>query len=153
MSDQRRLNWTQVLVIAGIVLGYVSYGTDKLGFGEIYPFADWRLYSAPVGINEEAVTYRVYVYEEESGSWMRQRLEATDAMSLNEQLYALGYWAGQVRADSAGATDADERLGAVGRALAPDADRFRIVAENYYSLPLYRDSTRYDTSTVAAYRR
>lgn len=48
MSDQRRLKWTQAPVVAGIALGYVSYGTEKLGFGEIYPFADWPFYSASV---------------------------------------------------------------------------------------------------------
>lgn len=152
MNDKRRLKWTRTIVLAGIILGYVSYGTYKLGWGEVYPFASWRLYSAPVGINEPTSTYRIYYRGGESAIWRRQPFESTPALSRKEQGYILGYWVRKYKDDP---TDADtrRRLGIIVETLAPDAPSYRVVEESFYSLPLFADSTRYDTSTVVRFTR
>ena len=142
-----------MVVLAGIFFGYLSYGTGKLGWGELYPFAHWRLYSAPIGINEPAITYRIYIQDEQSGKWQRRPLEPTRAFTRKAQSYILGYWSPKTRADSPVKSEARERLRIITRALAPEASSYRVVAETYYSLPLYADPTKYDTSTVAHFNR
>lgn len=153
MTDQTRVIWTRWLVIVGILLGYMSYGTKKLGFGEIYPFADWRLYSAPVGINEEASTFRVYSYDEGSRSWQRHPLQSNRAFTRKEAAYIINYWSRQVEEDSIPDVHAHTALEQTARLFATDGVRLRIVEETYYSLPLYEDPERYDTSTVATFDR
>lgn len=153
MTDEKRVIWTRWLVLIGIALGYLSYGTKKLGVGELYPFADWRLYSAPVGINEEASTFRVYSFDERSGSWRRHPLEAGSAFTRKESAYVLNYWSRRVQE----ASGPDERslraLGTAAALFAPEEARYRVVEESYFSFPLYENAERYDTSTVAVFDR
>lgn len=152
MTDERRLKWTTVIVLSGIFLGYASYGTYKLGWGEIYPFASWRLYSAPVGINEPANTFRIYWLDAETATWQRQNFEPRAGFSRKEQGYILGTWSRRVLADSTD-KEAEHRLRIITETLAPDAPSYRVVEESFYSLPLYADSTQYDTSTVVRFNR
>lgn len=152
MDDVHRLQWTKAIVLAGIILGYVSYGTNKLGWGEVYPFASWRLYAAPVGINEPASAFRIYWLDAESKMWRRQALEPRAHLSRKEQGYILGQWARRLLEDSTD-LDAKHRLRVIAETLAPNARAYRIVEESFYSLPLYADSTRFDTSTVARINR
>lgn len=149
MKDARRVKWTRNLVFAGILLGYLSYGTGKLGWGELYPFAHWRLFSAPIGINEPATTFRIYFLEGETETWQRQPLEPTRIFTVKEQSYVLGYWARRVMHDSAGTSESRARLRTVAGLLSPEASAYRVVEESFYSLPVYRNPTKYDTSTVA----
>jgi hypothetical protein len=153
MTDRRRVIWTRWLVLIGIALGYLSYGTKKLGIGELYPFADWRLYSAPVGINEEASTFRVYSYDERSRSWRRHPLEPGSAFTRKESAYMVNYWSRRVQEDS----DPDERslqaLETAAALFAPEDASHRVVEESYFSFPLYENPERYDTSTVAVFDR
>lgn len=151
MHDARRLRLTRVVVLAGIFFGYLSYGTGKLGWGELFPFAHWRLFSAPIGINEPATTYRLYVLDPRSETWRRQPLEPTRAFSRKAQSYVLGYWARKVLEDSSEDSRPRERLRVITRALVPQASSYRVVAETFYSLPLHADPTEYDTSTVARF--
>lgn len=153
MTDQTRVMWTRRLVFAGILLGYLSYGASKLGFGEIYPFADWRLYSAPVGINEEASTFRVYSHDEQLSSWKRHPLQSNRAFTRKEAAYIINYWSRRAKEDLSPDEPSYIALEQAARLFAPDAVRHRIVEETYYSLPLYEDAERYDTSTVAAFDR
>ena len=153
MNEARRVKWTRIIVLSSIFFGYLSYGTGKLGWGELYPFADWRLYSAPIGINEPATTYRIYVLDEHTGTWRRQAIEPTQAFTRKAQSYVLGYWSRKVLEDSSETSSAGERLEAITLALAPLAPAYRVVAETFYSLPLYADPTKYDTSTVARFDR
>jgi hypothetical protein len=153
MKDAQRVKWARLVVLAGIVSGYLSYGTAKLGWGELYPFAHWRLYSAPIGINEPASTNRIYIRDEASGTWQRRALEPTPAFTRKAQSYVLGYWTNRVREDSLDETNARERLRIIAQALAPEASSHRVIAETFYSLPLYANPSRYDTSTVVRFDR
>lgn len=152
MDDSTRLKWTRTIVFAGILLGYVSYPTYKLGLGEIYPFASWRLYSAPVGINEPASTYRVYWFDEQTETWRRQSFESTPILSRKEQGYVLNYWLRKVIEDPSN-DEARRRLEVITKTIAPEAPAYRVVEESFYSLPLYADSSQYDTTTVVRFSR
>lgn len=152
MNDERRLSWTRWFVLAGILLSYLSYGTAKLGWGELFPFAHWRLYSAPVGINEEATTFRIYVLDDGSQTWSRLPLESSPGFTRKEQAYVINHSANQL-IDNPSDDDARLRLRTAAETLAPRARSYRIVAETFFSLPLYADSTQYDTSTVARFGR
>lgn len=153
MTDRKRVAWTRHVVLAGIILGYLSYGTKKLGFGEIYPFADWRLYSAPVGINEEASTFRVYSHDEQSDTWIRHSLEPNRAFTRKEAGYILNYWSRHVKDD--GGRDDRSRLALyeTARLFGPDNARLRVVEETFFSLLLYENPEQYDTTTVAVFDR
>ena len=152
MHSSRRVAWTRRLVLAGILLGYVSYGTHKLGIGEIYPFADWRLYSAPLGVNEPYTTYRIYYKDDGPEPWHRVAKRPTPAFTRKERSYAIGYWSRQVLGNPT-SDRARDALGALATNLAPEADQYRVVAESFYALPFFEDTTRYDTSTVAVFDR
>jgi hypothetical protein len=152
MNDNRRVRWTRALVLTGIVLSYLSYGTSRLGGGELYPFADWRLYSAPIGINEPASTFRIYT-DDGAGKWQRQAIEPSRLYTRKEYLYVLHFWTARVLDDPAGTTDAVRRLMVATESLEPGASDYRIVAESYYSLPLFSDPSLYDTSTVVRFTR
>lgn len=152
MTDKTRVKCTIYLVITGIVLSYLSYGVKKLGVGELYPFADWRLYSAPVGINEPAYTYRIYTLDERTNTWVRQPLRDTPAYTRKDYLYVLAFWIRRVLENPEAVADR-ERLETAVISLEPDASSYRIVKETFFSLPLYADSTRFDTSTVAHFNR
>ena len=150
MPIERRLRWTRGVVLLGIFLGYLSYGTGKIGLGELYPFADWRLYSEPVGINSPVSTHRVYVRTKDS-DWVRQSLHPVRGFTLKESAYILNYWARE-----AAATHSDESTAAlaqVGALFADSTQDYRVVEEAFYSFSVYEDAGRYDTSTVAVFHR
>lgn len=152
MSSARRATWTRRLVLVGIVLGYLSYGTDKLGIGEIYPFADWRLYSAPIGVNEPYTTYRIYINNEGQETWRRVERRPTAAFTRKERSYVIGYWSRQALKNPS-SDRVHGALRVLAMHLAPEADQYRVVAETFFALPLLEDTTRYDTSTVAVFNR
>ena len=153
MTDANRLRWTRFIVIAGVLLGYATYGTYKLlGWSELYPFASWRLYSAPVGINEPAKTYRIYWLNPDSDTWIRQSFRPRAHLSRKDQGYLLSYWAAKIIENPAN-DEARHRLKVITNTLAPDAPAYRVVEETFYSIPFYTDTTRYDTSTVVRFGR
>lgn len=151
MSDERRLKWLKVFVLTGILLGYLGYGVRKLTeVKELFPFADWRLYSMPLGVNEPVTVYRIYTRDPNSEIWSRRPVRATENFTLKEYSYVLGFWSSRVQLDSDDRHK--ERLGVAVRALEPGATDVRVVAETFYSLPLYVEPTEYDTTTLVRYR-
>lgn len=152
MTNHRRLIWTRRIVLAGILLGYASYASGKLGLGELYPFAHWRLYSAPIGINEPFETFRVYEMRTIGDEWRRIPIGPTPAFTRKELLYAIAYWSRQVELSSTQERPL-QALRTIAEHLSPNAARYRVVKESFYAFQIYADSTAYNTSTVAVLER
>lgn len=153
MKDSPGVKWTRALVLGGIFLSYLSYPTEKLGWDEIYPFAHWRLFSEPVGINEPATAYRVYIRSDSTEDWRRVALSPSATMTRKEQGYVLNYWAAQYLRDTTNA-DIRSRLRTAAETIAPEeSSSYRVVAETFLALPIYEDSTQYDTTTVVRFSR
>lgn len=153
MTDSRKVKWTRRLVLAGILLGYLSYGTSKLGVGELYPFAHWRLYSEPVGINSPVSTFRVYSRGAGSETWSRHSMAPTEGFTRKEMAYVLNSWARDFKQDPRRRNDAEYALKQLATLIAPGAEEYRIVEESFYSLPVYEDAENYDTTIVAVFVR
>lgn len=147
MSFPQRVKWTRRIVIAGIILGYCSYGSGKLGIGELYPFAHWRLYSAPIGINEPYETFRIYEMRPFEDEWRRITVEPTPAFTRKELSYALASWSREAESDSGGLRPL-QALAALAEHLSPNAARYKVVKESFFAIPFYADSTAYTTSTL-----
>lgn len=152
ISEEKRVVWTQRLVLAGILLGLVSYGTYKMGVGELYPFAHWRLFSAPMGINEPVTIFRIYGKDSLGGSWQRRPFGAMGTWPRKDQGYVLKHWTLRHLEDPHD-QDVRQRLRTAAIALAPEDSQYQVVAETFYSLPLYADSTEFDTTVVARFTR
>lgn len=146
---ERRLRATRWLVLAGIFIGYFSYGLYKLADGpyDLYPFFHWRLYSAPVGA-EGHTTYRIYTQDAPGAPWVRRPIRADERYDPFRYSLVLSRMTTSALADSLGETDMRGRLEAFAREMVPGAWRYSIVAETFAPLALLDDSTAYDTSLV-----
>lgn len=148
MNLRQRLTATKALVLLGILLSYSSYGIYKLGGPlELYPFAPWRLYSAPTGA-DEATVYRLYIRDAPDATWQRVPVLPTDAYPSKEYVWQLGTLVDQALRDSLGRTDARERVQVFAREVVPNAEDIRIVAETIYPRALAQGISHYDTTTV-----
>jgi hypothetical protein len=143
-----RLRATRVVVVAGMVLAYLSYGVYKLGGPyELYPFFHWRLYSAPVGVEGHA-TYRIYTQAAPGAPWIRNPVRPTPFFDISRYTLVLGKMTEAVLTDSLGDRDARAPLEAFVEHAVPGARRYGVVAEFFHPLVLLHDSTAYDTTVV-----
>lgn len=148
MTLQQRLTATKVLVLLGLVLMCGNYGIYKLGGPpELYPFFYWRLYSAPVGVDETTL-HRLYTREAQGAAWERLPIRPTEAYPRKEYVWQFESLVGQVLRDSLSRTDARERLAVFAREIVPEAEGLKVVAETVYARDLARGTSHYDTTTV-----
>ena len=52
--------YTYYLFGVSLVLSFLSFFTIKRGYGEIYPFYTWRLFTKPSGTSTTDLQYRLY---------------------------------------------------------------------------------------------
>lgn len=147
MSPRRRLHATRLLVVLGVFLSYSSYAVYKLGGPlELYPFAPWRLYSAPVGA-DEATIHRLYVREAPGAAWQRVPTSATPTYTRKEYAWQLEALI-QDLAESGVEGEPYERLVVFARHVAPEAVAARVVAETVYPRDRLRRKAHDDTTAV-----
>lgn len=134
-------------VLFGLVFMYLSYGVYKLyDVRELYPFFYWRLYSEPIGIEEEGtVTFRLYS-DSGDGVWRRHPHEANPHYTRQEYVEQWNYLVGSAILDQEG--PARERLARFVTYYVPAAERYRVVAETFRPLDLLQNPSSYDTTTV-----
>lgn len=133
---------TAVLVVGCLLLGFVGIFTRNRGWGELYPFFAWQLYSKPLGANDSVLEYRIYA-SQDGLCYQRMAVQATAAFSRDEYVYTLQHLASQPVHDSLKA----RRLLAFCQNVAPGYTRYRIVAERYYASTVQR-TAHFDTTTV-----
>jgi hypothetical protein len=129
-SRSRRLLCLQVLVVVSILGSLFSSFTLIKGWGELYPFANWKLFTQPRGSDNHYSTYRIYTRQPGQATFQRQAVRATRTFDQDDYMYTLDYWVNRTLADSAHATQSRTKLHALVKYLHPQAQEYRVVKES-----------------------
>lgn len=149
LSTAIRLKCTKVLVLVSITGSFATVVTGAFGWGEIYPFATWKLYTQPLGSKHTFTEYRIYSFSEEQQNWERQPVPTTSPnFTPDEYVYTLNKLVAASMADSPDTALFKNRLKVFVQYVAPPADRYKIVRETYSPLELIENPQQYDTLTV-----
>ena len=131
-----------------MVLSLASYPIRKAGGpSELYPFFDWRLFSEPWGVGGHT-TYRIYSRADSAESWTRHSVGPNAGFSRKEYHGALSSWTAAALYDQV----ALEGLRTFARAVAPEADAYRIVGEHFDPAEILVNPAAVDTATVLRFR-
>ncbi len=137
---------TKILVVLSIVLSCFSYGTTLKGWGEIYPFYFWKLYSQPAGWAQKYTGYRIYAKNKSETHWTRLANIPRATFNRDETLYFLN----PITARLIQHPNKKDflKLKIFCTYIAPEYDDYKVVAEIFNPLDLVQNPNNYDTSTV-----
>ncbi|WP_205501427.1 hypothetical protein [Rufibacter psychrotolerans] len=147
-SSYRRLVWLRVLVVVSIIGSLCSSFTLIKGWGELYPFANWKLFTQPRGSDNHYSTYRIYTRTAGEKTFQRQAVRPTRTFDQDDYVYTLDYWVNRTLADSAGTTNSKARLHTLIKYLHPEASEYRIVRESTTVEELLHHPNNYEADTV-----
>ncbi len=132
LSNPRRLLCLKVLVLLSMAGSLGSVFTIRQGWGEIYPFTTWKLFTQPRGNKGQVAFYRIYLKEPRSGQYVRQPVKPMRTFTQDEYVYTLDYLVTEALPDSARQKSlAKEKVSAFVQYLYPEAEDYKIVRENY----------------------
>ncbi|MGV3539842.1 MAG: hypothetical protein ACO1OQ_08530 [Rufibacter sp.] len=136
-------------MLLSIVGSLCSSFTLIEGWGEIYPFANWKLFTQPRGSNRQYSTYRIYTRQPGNAYFRRQPVQETATFDRDDYVYILETLVNQTLADTAHQTNSRTKLEALVRHLHPEAQEYRIVRESARLENLLHHPSRYEADTVA----
>ncbi|WP_181307314.1 hypothetical protein [Rufibacter sp. XAAS-G3-1] len=151
LSSSWRLVCLQVLVTVSILGSLGSSFTLIHGWGELYPFANWKLFTQPRGSDNHYSTYRVYTRSSGEATFQRQAVRPTRSFDQDDYVYTLDYWVNRTLADTANTTNSRERLRTLVNYLHPQAREYRIVRETTTVEELLRQPGEYKADTVVCF--
>ena len=131
-----------------MVLAIASVGTSQKGWGEIYPFYHWKLFSQPLGTKKIHTEYRVYLRTDTDSVYKRQTLISTPTFNREEYTYTLDYLIETSIKDSLNHTQAKSRLLTFLKHNHPKAKSFKIISESFNPMQLLKDSSDYTSATI-----
>ena len=148
-SAKSRFKYTRILVVASMAGSLLTTVTGKFGYGELYPFANWKLFTQPLGSNNLVSEFRIYTLAPEDTTWERQEVaQLYNNFTRDEYSYTLS---GLTQAALSGNTDSAtvySRLLNFAKYAAPGAAAYKIVRETYQPLEYLQHPEHYDTLTV-----
>lgn len=150
-SRFRRLLCLQVLVVVSIVGSLLSSFALIKGWGELYPFANWKLFTQPRGSDNHYSTYRIYTRQAGQASFQRQAVRATRTFDPDDYVYTLDYWVNRTLADTTNTTQSREKLRTLVQYLHPNAGEYRIVRETATVQALLHHPENFKADTVARF--
>ncbi|GAB3199493.1 hypothetical protein GCM10027293_18550 [Pontibacter aydingkolensis] len=125
---------------------FLTYFTGMMGLGEFYPFANWKLFTQPLGSKNHYQEYRVYTLPIGDTAWQRQPvISGSESYTKDEYIYTLNSLTQHALADSAAF---HTRLLTFVKYISPPASAYKIVQETYQPLEYVRNPQHYDTLTV-----
>ncbi len=136
----KRSMLTKALVFLSIVLSCTSLITTARGWGEIYPFFYWKLFSQPNGSHHQDHVYRIYVPDSDS-ILKRLPIEHKATYTKDDIMYSLAYFVSDTLYGK-------EKLRALCRYLYPEFREYHIYKEEYAPLDILRNPDNYDTILV-----
>ncbi|WP_337068704.1 hypothetical protein [Pontibacter sp. 13R65] len=140
------------MLITSIAGSLLSVFTLSSGWGEVYPFFSWKLFTQPLGNKGSYTEYRIYTSNTKEGAkWQRQEIKATPTFTTDEYYYCFNALVKTALADSARGSNAKANLFSFVRHVVPAAHAYKIVEEIYAPLELLNNPTRYDTLTVITF--
>lgn len=136
----KRSQLTKTLVYTSLLLSLSSIITSSKGWGEIYPFFHWKLFSQPSGSKHQDHVYRIYI-EDSTSTLKRLPIESRATFTKDDVLYALSNFVGDTALGH-------QKLEALCRYLYPEHDKFYIYKETYSPLEILKNPKNYDTLFV-----
>lgn len=131
---------TQALVLLSIVLSFASLVTTSKGYGEIYPFFYWKLFSQPNGSRHHDHVYRIYVSGPDS-TLKRLPIENISTYTKDDVMYSLDYFVSDTLYGR-------EKLEVLCHYLYPEYKEYYIYKEEYVPLDILENSDNYDTLLI-----
>ena len=148
-SAKSRLKYTRLLVLVSMAGSLLTTFSGKLGLGELYPFANWKLFTQPLGSNNLVEEYRIYTLAPTDTTWKRQEVSPLyHNFTRDEYSYTLGGLTQAALSGNTDSTTAYSRLLNFAKYTAPGAAAYKIVRETYQPLEYLQHAKHYDTLTV-----
>ena len=151
LSSSKRLLYTKVLVVVSVAGSLCTSLTLRAGWGELYPFANWKLFTQPRGSNGLYSSYRIYTLQPGDSVFRRQPVRATRLFNQDDYVYALDYLVNSTLADSTGTGTSSLKLQALVKHLYPGATAYRVVRESTTPQQLLHQPHMYEAETVARF--
>ena len=149
LNSKNKFQITKWIVIGSIFLSLFSVVADKLGWGLLYPFFSWKLYTQPYGWENKADQYRIYVRNDDSITYTRKSVKATSTFTTDEYVYTLrALVAKSLEGDEQTKTLSKQKLDVLVRHLEPNYAHYKIVKETFVPTELIASPQKYDTCTV-----
>ena len=139
MNTKKKLALTKLLFFLSIVLSLGSFVTIGKGYGEIYPFYYWKLFSQPYGWDGAVDDYRVYAKKDSKDTWVRLENHGYKDIDQDDYFYLI---LNQVNLYEEDSTLARKKLLTFCQYIAPEYDKYKIVKETFnpYHVNLKADS-------------
>lgn len=131
---------TKTLVVLSIVLSGASIVTTAKGWGELYPFFHWKLFSQPTGSHHQGHVYRIYVPDSVS-TLKRLPIEPKATYTKDDIMYSLAYFVSDTLYGK-------EKLRVLCQYLYPEFGEYYIYKEEYTPLDILKNSDNYDTILI-----
>ncbi|MHA6248300.1 hypothetical protein ACXYMU_10215 [Pontibacter sp. CAU 1760] len=147
-SPKSGFRLTRLLVLLSIAGSGLSILLSGTGFGEVYPFATWKLYTQPLGNKQVYEEYRLYTLTPGDSAFRRLSVQATDAFTADEYVYTLHALTQAALGQGAASGKAKARLLQFARHVAPAATQYQVVQERYHPKHHAAAPQAYDTRTV-----
>jgi hypothetical protein len=138
---------TLVLIIISMALGAVGIFASKNGYGELYPFFSWRLYSKPLGAEGGVSQYRIYGLSAGATDFTRIRIADTPTFSATDYVYTLEFLARQYQGDTTKAS----ALRIFCKHCHPEYQAYRLVKEEY-DIPQAKQDLQLKKMTVYEFK-
>ncbi|HEX8546737.1 MAG TPA: hypothetical protein VF691_07215 [Cytophagaceae bacterium] len=144
---------TLVLFLISLIGSQLCFLTERLGYGEAYPFFSWKLYSQPPGNKGMAKEYRIYAKSATNDAYVRLPIESTSTFSESEYCYTFNFLVDKT------ITAENDSLGKVWKYkllkfithIHPNRQGYKVVEETYIPDSLIYNSSNYDTATVITF--
>ncbi|MCJ8164567.1 hypothetical protein MKJ04_06885 [Pontibacter sp. E15-1] len=142
---------TRLLVLLSFLGSLLTSLLAFTGFGEVYPFASWKLYTQPLGYKRHVEEYRIYTMPKGATQYVRQPVSPTVTFSQDEYVYTLTTLVQAALAEGQTSVKAKARLLSFAQHVAPAASHYKIVRESYTPNLHSIAPQRYDTLTVLTF--
>lgn len=142
MEMKKRLKAMKILIGISLVGSLGSVYTDKMKWGEIYPFFHWKLFSQPTGWDLKVIEHRIYGVKP-NGESVRLKNQVRKTFTSDEINYTLEYLITLPEEK-----ERNEKLKIFCRYLAPEFSSYKIVEEVYNPLVIMKDFDNYDKKTL-----
>ena len=141
---------TKTLVMFSIFASMGSYYTISKGWGVIYPFSTYKLFSQPFGNKHTYSHYRIYTKAYTDQTFRRNKIHATPSYSLDDYVYTLNLLTERTVQDSLNRDKHKIKLNTFVQHVLPEQKEYKIVSETYHPME-YLKKGSYDTATVISF--
>jgi hypothetical protein len=144
------LSLTKALVIFSILGSFASYYTIEKGWGEVYPFFTFKLFSQPLGNKHTYTEYRIYSKSSLDEKFKRNKIKGTETFTYEEYIYTFNHLIKQTLNDPQNKIKHKKNLLSFIKHVVPGQKEYKVVSETYHPY-LYLINGSYDTATVITF--